>query len=149
MKNKSIYLSALKLISRKDYSEVELKNRLTSVYANISDTELNQTIEELKNKRYLDDFELAYFIVEKFLTKKKGYHYIISVLKYKQIKEEAIKNIKENFDYRKEFEIAKKFFTEKVKNRSSLQVLRMLSRRGFSFTTLDKVSEHFFIPEGE
>lgn len=149
MKNKKVYLTTLKLISRKDYSEEELKDKLISVYTCLSDIELNQIIEELKKKKYLDDFKLASFILEKFLKKKKGYHYIISILKYRQINKEVINSISENFDYFREFEVAKKFFTEKSKTKNSFQILRILGRRGFSTATLEKISAYFIEPEGE
>jgi len=72
------------LLSKKNYSEKELKEKLNQFDKIVVD----EIIKRLKEDGLVDDKNLAKKIVEKFLERKKGLNYIIRELKRRKIPEE-------------------------------------------------------------
>ncbi len=137
-KSKKAYIRALQLLSKKSYSENELKEKLSQYDKNVID----EIIKRLKKDGLIDDKKLAEKIVEKFFERKKGLYYIIRELKRKKIPEEIIKEIKENFDFQREYKIAKEL-VERRKDKSRSSLFLFLKGKGFSSSTFNKLREKY------
>ena len=136
--SKKAYIRALRLLSKKSYSEKELKEKL-SQFDKIA---VDGIIQRLKEDGFVDDKKLAEKIVEKSLERKKGLYYIIRALIRKKIPEEIIKQIKENFDFEREYKIAEEL-AEKRKDKSVSSLFLFLKGKGFSPNTLNKIREKY------
>jgi len=137
-KSKKAYIRALQLLSKKSYSENELKEKLSQYDKNVID----EIIKRLKEDGLIDDKKLAEKIVEKSFERKKGLYYIIRKLKRKKIPEEIINQIKENFDFQREYKIAKEL-VERRKNKSRSSLFLFLKGKGFSSDTFNKLREKY------
>ncbi len=137
-KSKKAYIRALQLLSKKSYSENELKEKLSQYDKNVID----EIIKRLKKDGLIDDKKLAEKIVEKFFERKKGLYYIIRELKRKKIPEEIINQIKENFDFQREYKIAKEL-VERRKDKSRSSLFLFLKGKGFSSSTFNKLREKY------
>ena len=137
-KSKKAYIRALRLLSKKSYSENELKEKLSQYDKNVID----EIIKRLKKDGLIDDKKLAEKIVEKFFERKKGLYYIIRKLKRKKIPEEIINQIKENFDFQREYKIAKEL-VERRKDKSRSSLFLFLKGKGFSSSTFNKLREKY------
>ena len=130
------FSKALKLLSKKNYSENELREKLK-----LFDNEvIDKVIEKLKEIGFIDDKKYALYIVEKCLEKKKGLYYIINTLRRKGIDEEIINKIKENFDFEKEYKTAQALI-KKRKKKGKNNLFLYLRGRGFSSETINKLIE--------
>jgi len=136
--SKKVYIRALRLLSKKSYSEKEIKEKLSQYDKNI----IEGIIERLKEDGFVDDKNLADKIVEKFLERKKGLYYIIRELKRRKIPEEIINQIKENFDFEREYKIAKEL-AERRKDKGRSGLFLFLKGKGFSSDTLNKIREKY------
>ena len=136
--SKKAYIRALRLLSKKSYSENELKEKLSQYDKNVID----EIIKRLKKDGLIDDKKLAEKIVEKFFERKKGLYYIIRELKRKKIPEEIINQIKENFDFQREYKIAKEL-VERRKDKSRSSLFLFLKGKGFSSSTFNKLREKY------
>lgn len=137
-KSKKAYIRALRLLSKKSYSENELKEKLSQYDKNVID----EIIKRLKKDGLIDDKKLAEKIVEKFFERKKGLYYIIRELKRKKIPEEIITQVKENFDFQREYKIAKEL-VERRKNKKKSSLFLFLKGKGFSSSTFNKLREKY------
>ena len=136
--SKKAYIRALRLLSKKSYSEKELKGKLSQFDKIVVD----EIIKRVKEDGLIDDKNLAEKIVEKFLERKKGLYYIIRELKRRKIPEEIINQIKENFDFQREYKIAEEL-VEKRKDRRESGLFLFLKGKGFSSDTLNKIREKY------
>jgi len=136
--SKKAYIRALKLLSKKSYSEKELKEKLNQYDKNVVD----RIIKRLKKDGLVNDRNLSEKIVEKSLERKKGLYYIISILRRKGIQEEIINQVKENFDFEREYIIAKSL-VEKRKNKKGSSLFLFLKGKGISSNTLSKLREEY------
>jgi len=137
--SKKAYIRALRLLSKKSYSEEELKEKLSQFDKIVVDG----IIKRLKEDGLVDDKNLAEKIVEKFLERKKGLYYIIRELKRRKIPEEIINQIKENFDFQREYKIAEEL-VEKRKDKGVSGLFLFLKGKGFSSDTLNKIREKYY-----
>jgi len=133
---KIVFYKVLKLLSKKNYSENELRNKLNSVDNDI----VNRIIEKLKEKGLIDDKKYSHDIVERYLERGKGFYYIINILKRKGFNEEIINQIRQNFDFEKEYRVAQALI-KKRKNKGKNNLFLYLKGRGFSSETINKIIE--------
>jgi SOS response regulatory protein OraA/RecX len=146
VKNKKAYSSALKMLSRRGYSEAELREKLSGF---ASEAETNEIVEECKRFKYLNDKLLADFLVEKYLKKSKGYYYIFSVLEKRKISCDLIAQMKEDFDLEREYSAAKNFFLETLKKKKKKSsIIFSLKSRGFSLPTINRIMHKYLYNSG-
>ena len=146
MENKKAYSKTLRMLSRRGYSEGELREKLSNF---ASEAETNEIIEECKRFKYIDDKLLADLLVEKYLKKAKGYLYIFSILEKRKISCDVIAQIKEDFDLEREYTVAKDFFlkTRRRKKKES-SVIFSLKSRGFSLPTINRIMHEYLYNSG-
>ncbi|HNS32067.1 MAG TPA: RecX family transcriptional regulator [bacterium] len=128
------------MLARKACSEEEIRER---IHPCISSAEEEEILDELISKKYVDDRMLADSVVKRLINKGKGYHFIIESLNRRKIRENVVEDIKENFDFQKEFEAARKFFEVNIKKKKPSAVIMALKRRGFSYMTMEKIAGYF------
>jgi SOS response regulatory protein OraA/RecX len=135
VKNKDIFESILKLLSKKDYSEKEIIDKFPSIPKSV--------LNKLKKEKLIDDYALSRKIIESLQRKGKGFFYILKELERRKIDEKIIEKIKEEYDMDGEVERCKEIF-EKLKKRKKIQSLIMnLKSRGFSDEIIEKVIKYF------
>ena len=139
MKNKELFSFALKLLSRKSYSEGEIREKLKE---KAGEEEIETVIKKLKELKYINDGELAEKIVEDCFKRNKGFHYIINQLFRRKIPQEIIKKIEENFDYEREFKIGEEVFLRN-RNKNFSTILLNLKSKGFSYKTINRIGEKY------
>ncbi len=136
MKNKKAYSRTLRILARKGYSEEELREKIRDF---ASEEEADEILEECKRCRYIDEKALAEYLIEKQMNKTRGYYYISSLLEKRKIHRNIIECMKKNFDFDREFLIAKKFFLKKRKKVKTSSLIFSLKNRGFSFPTINRL----------
>lgn len=132
MKNSSTYQKILKLLSKKDYSEAELKEKFPDLPIFI--------LNKLKEEKLIDDHKLAKRIIENLQKKGKGYYYILRELERRKVKNEVIENLKKNYNFQEELERCKEIF-EKLKNKNEKSIFLNLKGRGFPDEIIEKIME--------
>ena len=133
MKNKDIFESILKLLSKKDYSEKEIIDKFPSISKSV--------LNKLKNEKLIDDYALSRKIIESLQGKGKGFFYILKELERRKIGSEIIEKIKKEYDMDGEVERCKKIL-EKLENKKNMQSIIMnLKSRGFPDEIIEKVIE--------
>ncbi|MCM8762196.1 MAG: RecX family transcriptional regulator [Candidatus Omnitrophica bacterium] len=137
MKNKKLYNRALKLLSRKGYSEAELREKIS---VDAKEDEVEEVIEECKKQRYLDDRTLAEYLVERNLKRTKGFWYIISTLEKRKIKEEVIEDVKNNFNFEDEYKKAEEFVRKNKRKKGISSILFSLKSKGFSYPVMNRIA---------
>jgi len=136
VENKRAYSRALRLLSARAYSEEEIREKIAD---EASDSETEQIIFECRKKNYLNDESLAERLIEKHLLKSRGLHYILSILKKRKVRKDVIDSVKENFDFKREFLEAEKFFMKNRKKKKLSSLFFSLKTRGFSYPTLNRL----------
>jgi len=139
VKNKELFSFALKLLSRRSYSEGEIREKLKE---KAGEEEIETVIKKLKELKYMNDGELAEKIVEDCFKRNKGFHYIINQLFRRKIPQEIIKKIEENFDYEREFKIGEEVFLRN-RNKNFSTILLNLKSKGFSYKTINRIGEKY------
>lgn len=139
MKNKELFSIAFKLLSRKNYSEEEIKEKLKE---KADEEKVEEVIGKLKKLKYINDRELAEKIVEGCFRRNKGFHYIINQLFRRKIPCDIIKEVEENFDYEREFKIGERVFLKNRDKNFSI-VLLNLKGKGFSYKTIKRIGEKY------
>ncbi|HOK55922.1 MAG TPA: RecX family transcriptional regulator [bacterium] len=130
MKNEELIKKILKLLSKKDYSEEEIREKIPSITPSI--------LKELKKKNLIDDYSLSLKIIENLQNKGKGYHYIFKELERRKIKDQIIEKLKKEYDFEKEVEICKKVVS-RMEGKSISSIILNLKSRGFSEEIIEKV----------
>ncbi len=130
MKNKEIFNKVLKLLSKKDYSEKEIIEKIPSITPSI--------LNKLKKEKLIDDFSLSKRIVESLKNKGKGYHYILKELERRKIDAKVIEEFKNNYDFYEELERCKNVIN-KLKNRKKQSIILNLKSRGFPEEVIEKL----------
>lgn len=128
------------MLSRRSYSEEELREKLARFAAA---EEIGEVLESCRRRNYLNDRRLADFLADKYLEKGKGYFYISAILEKRGIPGGIIDNLKEDFDFKREFGIAEDFFLKNRKKKKLSSLLFSLKNRGFSFTTINKLMDKY------
>jgi len=140
VKNKKLYQKALKLLSKKGYSEAELREKIGG---DAEEEEIDEVIEECKKQHYLDDRALAEYLVDRNLKRTKGFWYIISALEKRKIKEDIIEEIKDNFDFDVEYRKAEEFVRKNRKKKGISSIIFSLKSRGFSYPVVNRVAREY------
>ncbi len=130
---------ALKLLSRKDYTEAELKSKIVQKFS-LREEEILLIINELKLSNYLNDLRTAtsYYISK--MEKGWGKRKIVWHLHQRGIKEEAITEVINSipFDYSYiKREVEKKYNLKDKKERKRAE--RFLANRGFSYIEISNI----------
>ena len=140
MKSKSAVSYAIKLLSRKDYSEEELKVKLLKYHEK---EEVENLLIKFKQKRLIDDRKLAENVVGNCFRRGKGIFYIESVLRRRKLPETIISSIKSMFDFQREYKIAEKYFLRNTGKKKFSSLIFNLKGKGFSFRTLKELREKY------
>jgi len=138
--NKDILNYAYRLISIKDYTSSEIKDKIKFKF-NIGDEPLNSFVNELKELCLIDDERYKKLYVEQKLRDGYGPYYIVNGLYKKGIVVNCIGvgevATSEEIDYCEE---AKKILYKKFKNFDNIKkCYQFLERRGFYKDTILKV----------
>ncbi|MCM8760135.1 MAG: recombination regulator RecX [Candidatus Omnitrophica bacterium] len=142
---KKLYSRALKLLSRKGYSEAELREKIGD---EAEQEDVEEVIERCKKHHYLDDKLLADYLVDRYLKKGKGFWYIISTLEKRKIKEEVIEDVKNNFNFETEYKKAEEFVQRNRKKKGISSLIFSLKSKGFSYPVINRIARKYF-REGE
>lgn len=138
MNKQKILQDAFRILGISDVSESKLKSALEK--RGYSESEILETIEFLKTKKFLNDSRYCLFLIEKFIKKKKGIDYIRLNLLKKGIPENIIdETLAKNYPEELEYKIAKQLLTETKKPLK--KALSILNTRGFSQMTIEKIRE--------
>ncbi|MCM8830407.1 MAG: RecX family transcriptional regulator [Candidatus Omnitrophica bacterium] len=140
MENKKLYNKALKLLSRKSYSEAELREKISG---EVEEEDIEEVIEECKKQHYLDDRALAEYLVDRNLKRTKGFWYIISALEKRKIKEEVIEDIKNNFNFEAEYKKAEEFVRKNRRKKDISSILFSLKSKGFSYPVINRIARKY------
>ena len=141
--SKNPLVLALKKLSSRAYSQKELEKYLARF--NFSQEQIEEVMVKLLAWGYLDDKQLAMDLYTYYTsTKPHGSLYIYKKLREKGISEQLITLILEDYDEKKELEIARslaeKFIANKAKQKSLDKLKGMLARhlysKGFSKTNI-------------
>jgi len=136
---KKVLSKTLNLLSKKNYSEHELREKL-----NLYDNQIvEKVITKLKESNLIDDKKYAENIVEKSLKKGKGLYYIINILRKKGIDENIINQIKENFDFGQEYKVVQSLINKIKRKKGYKSLFLFLKSRGFSTETINKLMEKY------
>lgn len=139
MKNPKALNFALKLISKRDRTEAELRDRL--IKKGFSEEELEYTLNYLKERGFIDDRKFiknADKIAEDRLLGKSGIEYYF--LK-KGLKKELLEEIGEIDEYSIAMRLLRKksyLFDEEPFEKKKAKIAGLLLRRGFSWDTINK-----------
>jgi len=137
------YEIACRLLSRRAHSEEEIRKKLSKKGINLA--VINDVIERLKERGYLNDKELAkewtLSLIKRRLWGKKRIEYFLSQRGISQdIIDELLKDILKDLDEEK---IAKdalqKWFSYKHSKKDKAKQARFLYQRGFSWDTIYKI----------
>lgn len=135
---RTAHQTVMDLLSRRDHSEKELKQKLAQ--REFSNEEIESAVETAKNHRWLGEpSEVAERFAEELHRKNKGIHFINGFLH-----EKGLPPV--NRDENLELEKARNLITAKYAGFSSftreekLKVMRFLTSRGFDSSTIRKVS---------
>lgn len=130
---------ALRLLSRKDRTEAELKERL--IKKGFPEEEIKDALNYLKERGFIDDKrfikDVEKIAEDRFLGKKGVEYYLLR----KGLKKELLEEIKDIDEYNIAMRLLKKksFLYEKESTeKKKAKVAGLLLRRGFSWDTIDK-----------
>ena len=138
------YNTALKLLSYKDYSSAKLKARLEKK-GPYSDEVISHTIEHLKEKHLIDDYDYCYNYIESSLNKGYGFNRAVASLKKEGVNVDIINHILEAFsdelEYDKAVEIIEKLYNAnhtRSPNALIANIKSKLFNKGFKGETVDR-----------
>jgi SOS response regulatory protein OraA/RecX len=132
VKNKNLIDEVLKLLSKRDYSEKEIIEKIPLMPSSI--------LNKLKKEKLIDDFSLSEKIAESLKNKGKGYFYILKQLEKRKINDNVIEKFKKEYDFVDELERCKKL-VEKLKNKKTSAIIMNLKSKGFPDEIIEKVIE--------
>lgn len=138
------YIYALKILTRRDYSEAELRRKLGE--RGISAEVVEETIGRLKESRYLDDRRFALRWAESAVRNGKGYGFRIRFeLSRRGIADELVEEVTAQLSAEYAEADALKALVEKkfpgfdplyADDRRKRRIIGYLQRRGFSLTAI-------------
>lgn len=137
----TIWNAALKILSRRDHSESELRQKLHQ--KDYKNEEIDQVIVRLVPYGYINDTKFAKNLFEKYLRLNKySFNIILGKLKQHGITDAIIQNVTNGHKSEEEWQSALKLALHRFKvldatNRE--KIYRFLGTRGFSTTTIHKV----------
>jgi len=139
VEEKEIFKKILKILSKRDYSEKEIKEKVPQLTPSL--------LNKLKKEKLIDDFFLSKKITEKLQNRGKGFYYILRELERRKIKEDVIEKFKKEYDFGKDFEICKKL-VDRLKGKKKTSIILALKSKGFSDETIEKVISKYFNFDG-
>ena len=128
----------LKYISFKKRTENEVRLKFNKI---IEDDLLNDTIEELKENGYIDDYKYIKRAVNEFMALK---NLSIKEVKYKLLSKGINKNIlddyfSENIDMLKNYEVqSEKNIANKKSNLEKEEIINYLRKKGYEFESINE-----------
>ncbi len=128
----------LKYISFKKRTENEVRLKFNKI---IEDDLLNDTIEELKENGYIDDYKYIKRAVNEFMALK---NLSIKEVKYKLLSKGINKNIlddyfSENIDMLKNYEVqSAKNIANKKSNLEKEEIINYLRKKGYEFESINE-----------
>lgn len=137
----TIWNVALKILSRRDHSEYELRQKLYQ--KDYNNEEINQVITRLVPYGYINDTKFAKNLFEKYLRLNKySFNIIICKLKQHGVTDSVIKDVTNSHNDTEEWQSALKLALNRFKLVDATnheKIYRFLGTRGFSTTTIHKV----------
>lgn len=143
----TIWNAALKILSRRDHSEYELRQKLQQ--KDYQHEEIDQVIIRLIPYGYINDTKFAKNLFEKYSRLNKySFNIILCKLKQHGISDAIIKEVTSECDSSEEWQSALKLARNRFKildatNRE--KIYRFLGTRGFSSSTIHKVFQQIEI----
>jgi len=131
---------ALSLLSKRDYSERALKEKLLKRYSEVPQELIDLALKELSLQGFLDEFRCAYSYFESKSRKGWGRKKIAYSLRLKGFREEVIKEaeLSFSFDYSHIVkEIRKKYSLKDKREREKAK--RFLLSRGFTWSEIHHI----------
>lgn len=141
---------ALKKMSYRAYTQKQLETYLAN--AGFTQEQIAEAIIKMQGWGYLDDQKLAVYWYESLLKKPYGYSYIYKKLQEKGIPQHIIISVLEDYDDKKELELARSLTEKLIAGKLSREplcrlkekVARHLYRKGFSHTNIiNIISDNF------
>jgi len=132
---KSAVSYALQLLSRRDYTEKEIKQKLIKKFQNLKAEEV---VSYLKENGYLSDYKVAFNYVLSKMEKGWGRRKIKAFLLKKGVSQEIIERVMVEiaFDYSFIKKDLHKKFTKINTQSEKNKAFRFLQQRGFSYTEI-------------
>jgi len=130
-----IFNYAIKLLSKKDYFEKELKDKLISKFGTI--VEVENTLKRLKDLKYIDDSRITEQFIRSQLKKGNGEYLIKKKLEEKgvDLPISYIKEMNQNFDLLK-----KNIFKKLQKYQGDFEkTVAYFYRKGYSYNLIKKL----------
>lgn len=143
----SLLSLAIKYLSRKDYSQESLRDKLSN-YCD-SKSEIDNVIEYLKTKGFISDKRFVKNIIDKY-SMNYGYNFIINLLKNNRVDSDLIleeTSFLKDTEFDRACSLAKRKFPKGISEdiRSYSRCARFLSNRGFAKDIVYKAIKLTFI----
>ena len=145
--NKELLNYALRLLNRKDYTEKEIRDKLLKKSQN--GEEINEVIEYLKEKRFIDDIRYAqnylYFRLKRGYGKRRVVHELLN----KGIGEDLIESVITSEDESAEEVFLKKLTLLKGKKNKRKKLFDFMYRRGFDSDKIVELLNKYEVKDDE
>lgn len=145
MKNNAALQNAFALLSRRAYSEREIKQRL--LQKNYDLEQIQAVIDYLAERGYLNDTALCSMLVRKYLQAGKyGSKAIINKINQRGIEPGIVQRTLEEYEFNELLQaeqIVAKQLSNTKKTVNYAKMGRFLANRGFSFSTISQVLDQF------
>ena len=126
---------ALGLLSRREHSVYELKQKLENRLKDLDKAELETTIQNLKDQNLLSDARFAAAVIKQKSSQGYGPKYIEMYLNSKNVSASDYDLESHNINWQKicEYQISKKLRSTKIDFKEREKISRFLSNRGFNY----------------
>lgn len=144
MKNSDLLQTAYAILSRRAYSEWELRQKL--LQKGFDKEQMNEVIGYLAERGYLNDAALCNMLVRKYMNcGKYGKKAIVNKVLQRGVSGDIIQNTMamHNFDELSQaIHLIEKVFNKESKSFDKAKTGRFLMNRGFSYSTVQQVFEY-------
>ena len=136
---------ALELLSRREHSVYELKQKLKIKIIDLQTDELDEVIEKLKNHNLLSDQRFALAVIKQKSSQGYGPKFIELYLKNKFVSSNDYDIYEQNIDWIEICvnQIAKKIRSSSVSLKEKEKISRFLSNRGFNYEIIKSAFNKF------
>tara|TARA_B100001057_G_scaffold500175_1_gene613917 strand:- start:19717 stop:20157 length:441 start_codon:yes stop_codon:yes gene_type:complete len=136
---------ALELLSRREHSVYELKQKLKIKINDLQIDELDEVIEKLKNQNLLSDQRFALAVIKQKSSQGYGPKFIELYLKNKFVSSNDYDIYEQNIDWIEICvnQIAKKIRSSSVSLKEKEKISRFLSNRGFNYEIIKSAFNEF------
>ncbi len=126
---------ALDLLSRREHSVYELKQKLENRLKDLDKAELEKTIQKLKDQDLLSDARFAAAAIKQKSSQGYGPKYIEMYLNSKNVSSSEYDFESHNINWQKicEYQISKKLRSTEIDFKEREKISRFLSNRGFNY----------------